>query len=73
VVDNTDFAEYTADGKGNTRGTITVVYQKENAPGEVIVPSLEVSEAKNLTVTPYNVPISERDLLWPTIDLVDPI
>jgi len=57
VVDNTDFAEYTADGKGNTRGTITVVYQKENAPGEVIVPSLEVSEAKNLTVTPYNVPI----------------
>ena len=25
--------------------------------GEVIAPNLEVSEAKNLTVTPYNVPI----------------
>jgi len=46
VVDNTDFAEDTADDKGNTHGTITVVYQKENAPGEVIAPNLEVSEAK---------------------------
>jgi hypothetical protein len=57
AVDNTDFAEDTADGKGTTHGTITVVYQKENAPGEVIAPTLEVSEAKSLNVTPYNVPI----------------
>jgi len=35
AVDNTDFAEDTADGKDTTRGTITVVYQKDNATGEV--------------------------------------
>jgi len=46
AVDNTDFVEETADGKGTTHGTITVVYQKKNAPGEVIAPTLEVSEAK---------------------------
>jgi len=57
AVDNTDLAEETADGKGTTHGSITVVYQKKNAPGEVIGPTLEVSEAKNLTVTPYNVPV----------------
>jgi len=42
AVDNTDFA----DGKDTTHGIITVVYQKKNAPGEVIAPTLEVSEAK---------------------------
>jgi len=57
LIEHRDFAEETADGKGNTHWTITVVYQKENAPGEVIAPNLEVSEAKNLTVTAYNVPI----------------
>jgi len=57
LIEHRDFAEDTADGKGNTHGTITVVYQKENAPGEVVASNLEVSEAKNLTVTPYNVPI----------------
>jgi len=42
----TDFAEETADGKNTTHGTITVVCQKKNVPGEVIAPTLEVSEAK---------------------------
>ena len=58
AVDNTDFAKDTADGKGTTHGTITVVYQKDNATGEVTAPNLELSEAKSLTVTPYNVPFS---------------
>ena len=40
AVDNTDFAEDTADGKGTTHGTITVTYQKDNATGEVIAPNL---------------------------------
>ena len=57
AVDNTDFAEDTADGKGTTHGTITAVYQKANAPGEVIAPSLELREAKNLSVAPYHVSI----------------
>ena len=56
AVDNIDFAEDTADGKGTTHGTITVVYQ-DYATSEVIAPNLELSEAKSLTVTPYNVPI----------------
>ena len=51
AVDNTYFAEDTADG------TFTVVYQKANAPGEVIAPHLELSEANNLSVAPYHVPI----------------
>ena len=57
AIDNTDFAEDTADGKGTTHGTITAVYQKANATGEYIAPSLELSEAKNLMVLPYHVPI----------------
>ena len=57
AVDNIDFAEDTADGKGTTHGTITAVYQKANATEEVIAPSLEVKEAKNLSVAPYHVPI----------------
>ncbi|KAL7381431.1 hypothetical protein ABVT39_005339 [Epinephelus coioides] len=42
-----DFAEDTVDEKGTTHGTITAVYQKANAQGEVIAPSLELEEAKN--------------------------
>ena len=57
AVDNIDFAEDTADGKRTTHGTITVVYQKDYATGEVITLNLELSDAKSLTVTPYNVPI----------------
>lgn len=59
AIDNTDFAEDTADGKGTTHGTITAVYQKANAAGEFIAPSLELSEAKNLSVAPYHVPIKQ--------------
>ena len=57
AVDNTNFAEDTADGKCTTHGTITAVYPKAIAPGEVIAPRLELSEAKNLSVAPYHVPI----------------
>ena len=57
AIDNTDFAEDTADGKGTTHGTLTAVYQKANATGEYIAPSLELSEANNLMVPPYHVPI----------------
>ena len=46
AVDNTDFAEDTADGKGTLHGAITVVYQKDNAPGEAIAPNLELNETK---------------------------
>ncbi len=55
AVDNTDFAEDTADGKGTTHGTITAVYQKADAPGEPISPSLNVMEARCCSVTLYHV------------------
>lgn len=57
AVDNTDFAEDTADGKGTTHGTVTAVYQKANATGESVAPDLQISDAKNLSVTPYHVAI----------------
>ena len=57
AVDNTDFEEDLADGKGTTHGTITAVYQKANASGEVITPMLELRKTNNLSVTPYHVPI----------------
>lgn len=57
AVDNTDFAEDTADGKGTTHGTITAVYQKADVAGEYIAPSLELNEPKNLAIVPYHVPI----------------
>ena len=55
AVDNTDFAEDTADGKGTTHGTITAVYQKADAPGEPITTSLNVVETRCCSVTPYHV------------------
>ena len=57
AIDNTDLAEDTVDGKGTTHGTITAVYQKASASGEHLAPSLEIHEAKNLSVLPYHVPI----------------
>ena len=57
AIDNTDFAEDTVDGKGTTHGTVTAVYQKANAPGEVIAPSLEIQEVKTQSVQPYHVPM----------------
>ena len=57
AIDNTDFAENTVDGKGTTHGTITAVYQKADAPGEPITPNLKLSDAQNLSVLPYHVPI----------------
>ena len=38
--DNTDFAEDTADSKGTTHGTVTAIYQKADAPGQLITPPL---------------------------------
>jgi len=55
AVDKTDFAEDTADGNGTTHGTITAVYQKADAPGEPISPSLNVVEARCCSVTPFHV------------------
>ncbi len=57
AIDNTDFAEDTVDGKSTTHGTITAVYQKASAPGEPITPNLQISEAQNLSVLPYHVPM----------------
>ena len=57
AIDNTDFAEDTLDNKGTTHGTITAVYQKADAPGEPIAPVLELSDAQNLSVLPYHIPI----------------
>ena len=61
AIDNTDFVEYTVDGKNTTHATITAVYQKANAPGEQEAPSLEIHEAQNLSVLPYHVPIKPCD------------
>jgi len=46
VIDNTDFAEDTMNGKNTTHATITAVYQKANAPGEQVAPNLEIHEAQ---------------------------
>lgn len=55
AVDNTYFAEDTADGKGTTHGTVTAVYKKANAAGESVAPDLQITDAKNPSVTPYHV------------------
>ena len=58
AANNTDFAEDTADGKGTTHGTVTAIYQKADAPGEPITPSLSLrigdTKSKSLLVTPYH-------------------
>ncbi len=61
AVDNTDFSEDTADGKGTTHGTITAVYQKADVPGEPIAPPLKIGVAQNLSVTPYYVDMLHCD------------
>ena len=61
AVDNTDFAEDTADGKGTTHGTITAVYQKADVPGEPIASPLKIGDAQNLSVTPYHVDMLHCD------------
>lgn len=33
------------------------MYQKADAPGEPVAPNLEVSDAPNLTIIPYHVPM----------------
>ena len=55
AVDNTDFSEDTADGKGTTHGTITAVYQKAEVPGEPIARPLKIDDCHSLSVTPYHV------------------
>ena len=57
AIENTDIAEDTVDGKSTTHGTIAAVYQKASSPGEPIAPNLEISEAQNLSVFPYHVPM----------------
>ncbi len=52
AVDNTDFTEDTADGKCTTHGTITVIYQKAEAPGESLCPPLHINDAQSLTDPP---------------------
>ena len=59
AIDNSDFAEYTPDGKGTTHRTITAVYQKASASGAPIAPPLHVTEVQNLSVTPYHVPMMQ--------------
>src|SRR6218665_2234886 len=48
AIDNTDFSEGTADGKGTTHGTITAVYQKTDVPGEAVAPPLMIGDAHTL-------------------------
>ncbi|KAM4053253.1 LOW QUALITY PROTEIN: uncharacterized protein ACNLHF_005989 [Anomaloglossus baeobatrachus] len=60
VVDNTDFAEDTPDGKGTTHGTITAVYQKADIVGEPVAPPLNITDA-TLSVTPYHVHMKPCD------------
>lgn len=55
--DNTDFEEDTPNGKDTTHGTVVVVFQKSDGAGETIAPPLQITEAKNLTVTPYHTDI----------------
>lgn len=61
AVDNTDFSEDTADGKGTTHGTITAVYQKAEVHGEPVAPPLKIGDAQSLTVTPYHVDMLHCD------------
>ena len=57
AVDNVDFTEDTADGKGTTHGTITAVYQKADSFGQSVAPPLCITDAESFTVMPYHTPI----------------
>ena len=61
AADNVDFSEDTTDGKGTTHGTIVAVYQRADASGEPVAPPLTVHETKNLSVTPYHLPMMHCD------------
>ena len=61
AVDNVDFSEDTADGKGTTHGTITAVYQKADVPGEPVAPPFRIGDAHSLSVTPYHADILHCD------------
>src|SRR6218665_3321180 len=61
AIDNTDFSEDTADGKGTTHGTITAVYQKTDVPGEAVAPPLMIGDAHSLSITPYYVHMLQCD------------
>ena len=61
AIDNTDFSEDTADGKGTTHGTITAVYQKAEVPGEQVAPPLKIGYAQSLSITPYHVDMLHCD------------
>ena len=55
AVDNTNFSQDTADGKGTNHGTITALYQKAEVRGEPVAPPLKIGDAQSLSVTPYHV------------------
>jgi len=52
--DNTDFEDDIPNGKDKTHGIIVVVFHKSDGTGETIAPPLQITEAKNLTVTLYH-------------------
>ena len=61
AIDNTDFSEDIADGKGTTHGTITAVYQKTDVPGKAVAPPLMNGDAHSLSITPYHVHMLQCD------------
>lgn len=69
AVDNTDFAEDTADGKGTTHGMITAVYLRVDAPEEQITSPICVDHTKSqsLSITPYHTPMLHCQKPKPTI------
>ena len=68
AVDNTDFLEDTANGKGTTHGTITAVYQKAEVPEESVAPPLKIDDAQSLSVTPHHVHMLHCDKLKPQLN-----
>lgn len=57
AADNIDFSEDTPDGKCTTHGTIVAVYQKRDALGETVAPSLSIKHTSSQTVQPYHLQI----------------
>ena len=68
AVDNTDFSEDSADGKGTTHKTITAVYQKADVPGEPVAPPFRIGDAQSTeSITPYHVDILHCDKPKPQV------
>jgi hypothetical protein len=55
AINNTDFSQETADGKGTTHGTINALSQKAGVPGGPVATPLRLGDTQSLSVIPYHV------------------